>query len=114
MVKFLHILTAVTLIFPLGLLEALPCWKEFASSNCMLEEVAGEDSEVVSRSELEKQFLSIEHRHPLEIARPVLQISPLNEAASVDRGCVEMRGCRPPPAGQRCSIVCKHTVSARR
>ena len=97
MFQLLHILTAATLVFPLGLLETLPCWKEFDSPNCMLEEEASEDSEAISRLELEKQYLAAEHLHPVEISCSLSHVSTLNEAASVDRDCLEMRGCRPPP-----------------
>ncbi len=97
MIQFLHILTAATLVLPLGLLEAFPSWKEFASSNCMLEEAPCEDCEDLLRLELENECPSIEHSQQLVIAGPALQISPCSDDGAVSRDCVEMRGCRPPP-----------------
>ncbi len=102
MLRLLHILTAVTLVFPMGLLEHSACWKECSSSTCVLEEAAAEDSESVSRLEIEKHALFMELLRPPGFAFPVLRMSPLTDARSVDRDCVEMRGCRPPPCSECC------------
>ncbi|MCA9009611.1 MAG: hypothetical protein KDB01_07690 [Planctomycetaceae bacterium] len=102
MTQLFHILTAVTLVFPIGLLDALPCWKEFASSNCMLEEVSWEDCEDACRMELEKQCVCIEHAPPLQIAGPVMRMPVFCAIPAVSRECIEMRGCRPPPVVEHC------------
>jgi hypothetical protein len=93
----LNILTAVTLLFPMGLLEHSMRWKECSSSTCVLEEASAEDSESVSRLEIEKHALFMELLRPPGFACPVRWISPQTDSRSVDRDCVEMRGCRPPP-----------------
>jgi hypothetical protein len=102
MVELLHILTAVTLVFPMGLLERSTYWKECPSSACVLEEAPSEDSEGESRLEIEKHPLFIEVLRPPGLACPVLWISPLADSGLVDRDCLEMRGCRPPPYSEHC------------
>ncbi|MEJ7590270.1 MAG: hypothetical protein WKF77_01865 [Planctomycetaceae bacterium] len=97
MLQLLHILTAVTLVFPMGLLESSACWKECSSSTCVLEDAPSEDSESISRVEIEKHGLFLDLLHPPGFACRVLWNSPLADSHSVDRECVEMRGCRPPP-----------------
>jgi len=97
MLQLLHILTAMTLVFPMGLLERSACWKECSSAACVLEEVPSEDSESISRLEIEKHRLFLDLLRPPGFACRVLWISPLTDSQSVDRDCVEMRGCRPPP-----------------
>ncbi|MBC7966003.1 MAG: hypothetical protein H7Z17_08770 [Fuerstia sp.] len=77
-------------------------WKECSSSTCVLEEVPAEDSESVSRLEIENHHLFMELLRPPGFAFPVRWISPLTDSRSVDRDCVEMRGCRPPPL--RCLV----------
>jgi hypothetical protein len=102
MLRLLHILTALTLAFPMGLLERSTCWKECSSSTCVLEEAPSEDSESVSRHEIEKHHLLFELLRPPGFACPLLWTSPLIDSRSVDRDCVEMRGCRPPPCSEFC------------
>jgi hypothetical protein len=97
MLQFLHILTAVTLAVPMGLLERSASWKDCSSSACLLEEAPAEESESVSRLEIEEHQLFMGLLRPFRIAIPARWISPLTDSHSVDRDCVEMRGCRPPP-----------------
>jgi len=102
MLRLLQILTAVTLVFPMGLLERSTRWKECSSSTCVLEDVPSEDSESASRLEIAKQHLFTDLLRPPGFDYPVLWISPLTDSWSVDRDCVEMRGCRPPPYSEFC------------
>jgi len=97
MLQLLHILTAVTLVFPMGLLERSACCKERPSSTCVLEDAPSEDTESISRLEIEKRGLFVDQFRPPGFACQMLWISPLTDWRAVDRDCVEMRGCRPPP-----------------
>lgn len=102
MLQLLHILTALTLVFPMGLLERSADWKECSSSTCIREDAPSEDSESVSRLEIEKHRLFLNLLRPPGLACRVLWNSPLIDSRSVDRDCVEMRGCRPPPCSEFC------------
>ncbi|MCX7388549.1 MAG: hypothetical protein DWI22_08855 [Planctomycetota bacterium] len=97
MLQFLHILTAVTLMFPVGLLECATCCKDCSSSTCVLEDAPAEDAESISRLEIDKHRVFLDLQHPPGFACSVLWNFLPTDSLSVDRDCVEMRGCRPPP-----------------
>jgi hypothetical protein len=102
MSKWLQILTAVTLVVPLGLLDCSMRLKEGSSSSCVLEDSAEKD---VDSSEQH------ENKHPcqlFEVLRPpgfypaFCPAGPATNVALADRGCIEMHGCRPPPVSACC------------
>ncbi len=97
MIQWLHILIAVVLVVPMGLLEHSADWLDCGGSSFLLEKADAEDSESVSRIELEKHwpfFEAVNLSGGDTLVLPVFLAPPAN---SVQIECKELRGCRPPP-----------------
>lgn len=97
MLHWLHILMAVVLVVPMGLLEHSADWLDCGGSSFLLEDADSEDSESVSRVELEKHWLFVDTVSQPGSDTLVLPILPTPPAKSVQIECAELRGCRPPP-----------------
>ncbi len=97
MIHWLHIVIAVALVVPMGLLEHSADWMDCGGSSFLLEDTDAEDSESVSRIELEKHWLSVNTVKLPRSATLVLPVFPTQPSNSVQIECAELRGCRPPP-----------------
>jgi len=100
--KWLHILTAVTLVVPLGLLECSIRLKECSSSSCVLEDSAEKDVDSSGQHENKQPCLFFELLRPPRSYPAFRLAAPATNIALADRGCVEMHGCRPPPDSTCC------------
>jgi len=81
----------------MGLLEHSADRLECGGSSFLLEDADAEDSESVSRIELEKHWPFVDPANLPGSDTLVLPISPPPPANSVQIECAELRGCRPPP-----------------
>ena len=97
MIHWLHILIAVVLVVPMGLLENSADWLDCGGSNFLLEDADAEDSESVSRIELGKHWLCVDTVNLPVSDTLVLSASATPPSSSAQFECAELRGCRPPP-----------------
>ena len=97
MIHWLHILIAVVLVVPMGLLEHSANWLECGDSSFLLEDADAEDAESVSRIELEKHWLFVDTANFPSGDTLVVPLFPTPLANSAQIECAELRGCRPPP-----------------
>ena len=98
----MHILTAVTLVVPLGLLECSPRLKDCSSTSCVLEDAAEKDIDSLEQHEHKQPCLLFEVLRPLGSYPAVRRAAPSTDVVFAGRSCVEMHGCRPPPAPACC------------
>lgn len=96
MIHWLHILMAVVLAVPMGLLEHSD-WLDCGGSSFLLEDADAEDSESASRVELEKHWLFADTVNLPGSDSLVLSVFPTQHSNSAQIQCAELRGCRPPP-----------------
>ena len=99
MIHWLHILIAVALLVPTGLLEHCSTdWRDCGSSSLPLEDTDAEDAESASRLELQKFWLFVDPVEMPGCMTLVLTVFPKRPSNSVQIECAELRGCRPPPS----------------
>ena len=97
MLHWLHILVAVVLVVPMGLLEHSADWWHCGGYSFLLEDADAEDSESVSRIQLEKHWLFVDTVHLPGSATRILPVFPSQPSNSAQIESAELRGCRPPP-----------------
>lgn len=101
MVYWLHILVAVVLVVPIGLLEHSADWLDCGGSNFLLEDADAEDSESESRIEYDQHCVFVDAAN-LCCDTLVVPVFPAATANRVQIECAELRGCRPPPNSEIC------------
>ena len=99
MIPWLHILIAVMLVVPMGLLEHSAAWLDSGGSNFLLEDADAEDSESESESriELDRHHLFVDTANLSGSDTLIVPLFPAPPANMVQIECAELRGCRPPP-----------------
>ena len=102
MVRWLHILAAIMLVFPQGLLEQSVDRVVCSSEGFVLEEANTEDGESFSALEIEEERLFISLRLPAGMNYSTMQISLEPQSNAVQLECDLMHGCRPPPFAKVC------------
>ena len=101
MMYWLHILVAVVLVVPIGLLEHSADWLDCGGSSFLLEDADAEDCESESRMEFHRHCLFVESAN-LCCDTLVVPVFPAPPANMVQIECAELRGCRPPPNSGIC------------
>lgn len=97
MIHWLHILITIVLVVPMGLLEHSADWLDCGGSSFLLEDADAEESESVSRIQLEKHWLFVDTVHLPGSATLILPVFPTQPSNSAQIESAELRGCRPPP-----------------
>ena len=97
MLHWLHILVAVVLVVPMGLLEHSADWWHCGGSSFLLEDADAEDSESVSRIQLEKHWLFVDTVNMPGSNTLLLPVFPTQPSTSAQIESAELHGCRPPP-----------------
>ena len=97
MIHWLHILITIVLVVPMGLLEHSADSLDCGGSSFLLEDADTEDSESVSRIQLEKHWLFADTVNRSGSSTLVLSVFPTQPSNSAQIEFAELRGCRPPP-----------------